>query len=502
MLKAIFPSLLLGASIAALAGTPDRLADGHGLASEPVYDTTLKYFPQIEEVLRPGSLRPLNPKLSPGIASGPANNLPIGSLVSNSRTDVTAKFPGMSNTGWTPPDPYIAVGPSHIVEVVNSSIAIFNKSGQKQFQQVLDGSGFFSGAATSSFVFDPKCFYDPGSNRFFVVALEQDDSPQISGILIAISDDGDPNGSWVKYRLEAKVNKNGTNYWFDYPCVGYNKNGVVITGNMFSFGSNSFLFSRSYVLIKSELVAGGTVHFSFFDHTGEFTIQPARCFEGVTSNLYGARIKNTSTFTFYAWKNANTLTPTLSQADVTIPSFISFNGYAQSTGGGSLDTISDRLMDATFRSGSFLVGHTVKFSPTDNRSMVRWYEFLVNSWPTSGVVTRKQSGNIGLAAPNYLFIPAIAKNGVGGISVIMTRSSTTRTADFYGVSHKSTDALNTMGPLSAIASSLHSGQPQSRWGDFYCLTFDPSDSKRFWAVGEVLDGTGQWRTEVGSWIVP
>ena len=32
-------------------------------------------------------------------------------------------FVGISNTGWDPPDPHVAAGPNHVVEVVNSSIA-------------------------------------------------------------------------------------------------------------------------------------------------------------------------------------------------------------------------------------------------------------------------------------------------------------------------------------------------------------------------------------------
>jgi len=70
------------------------------------------------------------------------------------------------------------------------------------------------------------------------------------------------------------------------------------------------------------------------------------------------------------------------------------------------------------------------------------------------------------------------------------------------VSHRSTDALNTMGPLSFIASSGHNPSSQSRWGDYQAIVMDPSDSKRFWACGEILEPSGQWGTRITSWIVP
>src|SRR6266478_42163 len=42
----------------------------------------------------------------------------------------TAKgFPGIGANGYIPPDPNIAVGLSYIVQVVNSQIAVYDKSG-------------------------------------------------------------------------------------------------------------------------------------------------------------------------------------------------------------------------------------------------------------------------------------------------------------------------------------------------------------------------------------
>jgi hypothetical protein len=40
----------------------------------------------------------------------------------------TTGFAGMVNTGWAPPDPSVAVGPNHVLESVNESYAIYNKS--------------------------------------------------------------------------------------------------------------------------------------------------------------------------------------------------------------------------------------------------------------------------------------------------------------------------------------------------------------------------------------
>jgi hypothetical protein len=107
-----------------------------------------------------------------------------------------------------------------------------------------------------------------------------------------------------------------------------------------------------------------------------------------------------------------------------------------------------------------------------------------------------------IAAPNSLLMPAISRNGTGAIALVVSRCSPTRPADLYATSHRSTDPLNSMGPLGFLASSGHAPVPQSRWGDYQSVATDPSNSKRFWACGEVLATTGQWRTEMATWIVP
>src|SRR4051812_23909478 len=40
---------------------------------------------------------------------------------------VPGEFLGISNSGWTPPDENLAVGPSLVIEAVNEQLAFFNK---------------------------------------------------------------------------------------------------------------------------------------------------------------------------------------------------------------------------------------------------------------------------------------------------------------------------------------------------------------------------------------
>ena len=90
--------------------------------------------------------------------AGPLNNLVPGGVIPEPRISPDPTFGGMTATGWYPPDPDLAVGPNHILQVVNASIAWYTKSGTLQFQQT--AGTFFSGVAQTTFIFDPKCFYD------------------------------------------------------------------------------------------------------------------------------------------------------------------------------------------------------------------------------------------------------------------------------------------------------------------------------------------------------
>lgn len=57
----------------------------------------------------------------------------------------TFGFVGITNTGWRPPDPTLAVGPDHIVATTNGAIAFFDKDGTLTFQDEIEGANGFWG---------------------------------------------------------------------------------------------------------------------------------------------------------------------------------------------------------------------------------------------------------------------------------------------------------------------------------------------------------------------
>src|SRR5262245_31899067 len=152
-----------------------------------------------------------------------------------------------------PPDPYGAAGPAHVVSIVNTSIE-FHQISPEQQQYSKSLKTFFDSLAPANDLFDPKVTYDQFENRFLVVALERVNATETSRIMLAVSDDSDPNGTWRFTAINSKVNIGGTNTWADYPGFAVDEEAVYVTANMFPFTSGN---TGGRVWIINKGVSGG-----------------------------------------------------------------------------------------------------------------------------------------------------------------------------------------------------------------------------------------------------
>lgn len=438
--------------------------------------------------------RPANPTEPPDFVFQ-SNNLPVGRVLPLlGRQERGGLWPAVGATGWYPPDPDLAVGSNHVVAVVNSSIAFFTKSGTKQFQQT--AGSFFSGLAVDTFIFDPKCFYDRVHDRFVLVFLEQDDATQLSKLLLAVSDDGDPNGTWYRYRIESKLTYNGSTYWLDYPGFGYNKDAYVVSGNMFGFVSG-FAGAQFVVIPSAPLLSGQPATSVSIHDPGSSSVQIADMMDINREVVFGASRSSSTTIKLFAIQNPGTLSPTLVSSNVTVPSNSSPTGPAPSTSGRTLSTVDGRVFNAAWRNGRLVTGHTTAVSGIN---AVRWYELNTSTWPESGAPSLVQAGNIASSAEHY-FTPAIGINSQGAISVLFTASSSTLTADIRIASRAATDPLGAMSTPTTLESSVGNNYPDGRWGDYFGVDVDPSDDTTFWGIGESVSSTNAWRTSVFNWNV-
>jgi hypothetical protein len=470
----------------------------------PVVDSTLNVFPQINEGYSQRPVNPSNKSLPGGLPRGLTNSLRAGGIRPSTVAWTEAKFPGIRDNGSAPPDPDIAVGPNHVVQVVNTAIAFFSKTGTRTFQQDLGRFGFFASVGPSDFVFDPKVFYDQVSQRFFVVALDADFvNNNESHILLAVSDDADPNGTWAKYRINALLVVNNIPLWFDYPGFGYNKDGVVISGNMFTF-PGSFRGVQFLVLDKAPLLSNGRPTVTSFFEPDSFTAQPAHTMDPTTDRVYAVSAYTTGSLQVYA-VNDLASSPSINKTQINVPNFSVNIGLVNSRNGGRLDPVGVRLMNAAFRNRRIVTTHTVAVSDSDSRGMVRWYEIDVRQWPTSGFPVLLQSGNVrGRAGENYS-MPAIFSNRFGSMALVFTRSSNDIAADMMVATRKQSDQAGTFGTPTMLAESRGSYSGYARWGDYFAVRTDPTDDATFWANAQLIpqgaQGMFNWTTEIQKFTI-
>jgi hypothetical protein len=179
--------------------------------------------------------------------------------------------------GSIPPDTMGAVGPNHAVTTTNEKVIIHNRAGQILSVVTLDAFWASTPALMNPDTFDPKILYDRFNDRFIFVVTANSFSPT-SATLLAVSQTGDPTGTWFRYAVDADatatpfdpMTMTGGGAWADYPSIGFNKNWITVSINRFGYGTVSgFVGPSIYVFNKATAYAGTLIASTVFE--GPFT---------------------------------------------------------------------------------------------------------------------------------------------------------------------------------------------------------------------------------------
>lgn len=433
-------------------------------------------------------------KTLPNLDTPPA--VEIGGTERISRVTLGTSFEGISQTGWAPPDPTLAVGPNHIVETVNQSISWYNKNGGLQFSSQLGSPGnpgFFESEGALNFTFDPKCLYDHYAQRFVVLALEVYDD-NTAYIDIAISDDDDPNGIWYKYRTWAVIGIDDSTFWVDYPGLGFDENAIYVTGNLFGLtGPDGWGGALFRIFDKSSMLNGGAARILDVVPDSGASVQVAQGHGASPRCFFMSRSADTAV---KLWTINDPLgSPNLQHliigglADSNSPS-----GDAPTLGGGELDTLDGRLMNVHLRDGHVYTSHGV----SDNSGAVisRWYHIDTRGWPDSGSnPILVQQGEVRGEPGDYTFFPAVASDRFNNVAMVMARSSANQYASVIASARSQSDPLGVMSE--PVEMSIGDWGYNGRWGDYFDTAVDPSDDETIWFVGQVARSYG-WQTMISS----
>src|SRR5438132_666423 len=179
------------------------------------------------------------------------------------KVDSKTKFGGVGASGYIPPDPNIAVGKNdpvtglgYIVQMVNSQIAVFNKSGTLLSGPTALSSLWTSlgGACASSNAGDPIVQYDAAADRWLVSELGNAGNGPYSEC-IAVSQTNDPRGVYNLYSYDFGPSLN------DYPKFGVwptgSNSAYLATYNMF-LNAQTFTGAQLCAYDRAAMIAGIT----------------------------------------------------------------------------------------------------------------------------------------------------------------------------------------------------------------------------------------------------
>ncbi|MGD0868214.1 MAG: hypothetical protein ABSB88_01580 [Bryobacteraceae bacterium] len=430
-------------------------------------------------------------------------------------TPVYSGFQGLlDNFTVIPPDTEGAIGPQHLVTMLNSQVLIQSRDGtwRANYPINLGGAGgFWSAVTTSSDVFDPNIRYDATNDRWLASAAV-DSQQSTSAMLVGVSQTGDPGGKWNLY----KINVGPSGNWGDYPVLGFNGNWVVVSLNIFTIRGNNYLKTTLYVFSRSDLYQNGPGSYTTFnDDLGELI--PAADFDDQPNHLYFVR-----TFAGDVGVHDGVGTIEISQLQGPLGSEtfaggnvgeIVINDAWADTGDNSadfapqasskrkIDAGDSRVQNCLLRGGTIWCAHTIFLPPSiPTRSTVQWFQ----ADPSN--LTVLQRGRIDDPTNTYFYAyPTIAVNKNADALVGYNRFSAQDypSAEFSfrmasdPASALEPDVLFLAGQSSYVAAGTQSGS--NRWGDFSRTWTDPVDDLTFWTIQEysvvpAQGRSGQWGT--------
>ncbi len=421
----------------------------------------------------------------------------------------------LDNATRIPPDTNGAVGPMHVMTMLNSQVRIHSRAGDDL--GIISLARFFSPLNRPAF--DPHLLYDAPSGRWIACADAGSRSVN-SRVFFAISDTSDPTGAWTYYEFLADA---AGVRWADYPGFGVNSRWIAITNNLFPIAVTDPPTTsgvKMWVIDKNTaLVPGGTITVSVFNTgfdedpdlgpTG-LTLAPAHHLDASDSGpLYLA--KNTFRFdeadgTFLLAISRLEGTPS---APVWMPmenAFMGDTGLVKvPTNFGALlrdapqlgdpnriETNDARMMNAVVRHGRLWFAHMggLPASPDpmnpmlSERTGVFWYQLNPSAFPSP--IT--QSGVLDDGPDTHLIFPSISVNEAGDALLGFSRADATRYVE-AAAALKEVWRFGAFGPVFTLKSGEDSyfktlGTGRNRWGDYSATIVDPADGRSFWTIQE------------------
>ncbi len=422
----------------------------------------------------------------PGVSNAPAQGL-----------NFTAST--IADSGFIPPDTHGAVGPTHIVELINGSYAVFSKSDGAELDRSSLNQFWTDSGVTPNGSFDPRVAYDESIDRFYAVAVNNARSD--NEFLFAISETSNPLSGWIGFAVDSDSD-NGQR-WADFPQLSFDDESIHIGANMFDqTGGADFSSTRTTLVIaKADLLDG------FPDISQRTLIEDHQNITGFSAQgvVYDPDTTGGLPSVFFSQFNSNTVR--LSQlngpptgasfsvfTDIALPADSPPNADQLDTSKQDLDTGSSRFAtQVVFRNNSYWAVQGVE---SGGDATIRFLE--IN---TSGTVLQNQT--FGTSGDLDLFFPSVAVNSAEDVVIGFSWSSSSNhpSSGYFtgtttgGVTTFQTNPFRVSNFGDAGYERLDS-VGRNRWGDYSHTVVDPIDSTTFWTFQEFAEDEDVWGTQI------
>jgi len=435
-------------------------------------------------------------------------------------------FEGIGNVNAVyPADPNGDVGLDHYIQTVNSSFAVWDKSGNIMYGPVDNKTiweSFPGPWNTHNYWADPVFKYDQLADRWIISSMSNPGNLQPPFYtMVAVSVTGDPLGEYYCYAFQFnEIN--------DYPKLSVWSDGYYISYIFWDHITDLYLYTLYSVIDRNAMLNGNPdvnmIQFQVqYPSEGSFFPLPADLRGSMTpENAPCYFVKLGEHEPGNPWHLS--LDVLALDADWNVPANSSFGQVAQFDLG-QFEPVPYPYGPGAPQMGSDINVMTLpllmmypltyrKFSNHESMvccqtmwdgviNYIKWYELRMN---TSGWYIY-QSGNW-VSNDAHSFMPSISLNGNGDIALGYSVSSEEIYPSLRFTGRRAEDSLGVMTfeelPLYHglnYANSFHQEFEQNRWGDYSSMMVDPSNDSTFWYTNMYTNGStspGNWNTRIFS----
>ncbi|MEM7230036.1 MAG: hypothetical protein AAF432_14605 [Planctomycetota bacterium] len=396
-------------------------------------------------------------------------------------SDFQATIRGSAGSFSTPPDHELAVGPTHIVVVVNRAFEVYEKTTGTLAASMTLGA-FLPGSSG-----DPRAVYDQHSGRFIVLVTDFNQR-----LYLAVSTTSNPTGSWYKTNIDISEGIDA-NAWPDHPTLGVDADGIYSAAYMVEGGTNARM--SIFAIEKAPLIDANPslgVVTAFRNQSFEGAIQPCHTYGDAPGQYFVSRFGSNNVR--LRRLDGPLTNPTLALLpNIPVSNFSQppdLNALGTST---PLDSVDTRIVNAVYRDGDIWATHSIG---VNGRPAIRWYKIntTFQNISETGTITDPENG--------FLF-PTIATDAQGNAFIGASMAGPNMYPSAVMMTRAYTDPPNVFTAPQILRAgngtyNLVDGFGRNRWGDYSMTTLDP-DEITVWTLQEYVHANNTWGTHVGGY---